>query len=170
MSEFKLSNTIKTSVEEARDIIEEYFSVVPNVEKYLRKSGEYGRNYGVSYTIGPIRRPRYFDLNYANSLKEYDRRKVLSGYERQAKNSSIQGANADWVKIAIIFIQNYIDKHKFPAKIRLTVHDEIVSSVREDLAEELMELQESMMIKAGKLFIKSLPIVVESKISTNWEK
>ncbi len=79
-------------------------------------------------------------------------------------------ANADWVKIAIIFIQQYIDKHKFPAKIRLTVHDEIVSSAKEEYSEELLHLQEEMMIKAGKLFIKSLPIVVESKISKHWEK
>ena len=77
MSEFKLSNTIKTSVEEARGIIEEYFSVVPKVEKYLKNSGEYGRKYGVSYTIGPIKRPRYFDIKYANSLDDRERKKLL---------------------------------------------------------------------------------------------
>ncbi len=91
MSEFKLSNTIKTSVEEARKIIDEYFSVVPNVERYLKQSGDFGKRYGVSYTIGPIKRPRFFDLNYANSLDDYNKKRVLSGYERQAKNSSIQG-------------------------------------------------------------------------------
>ena len=170
MSEYKLSNTIKVTKEEALKIINEYFEVVPLVEQYLKNSGNFAKKYGVSYTIGPIKRPRYFDMEILKSLTDSEKKIRLGSYERQGKNSAIQGANSDWIKLSIIYLYNFIQEKKYPAKLVLTVHDELVSSVREDLAEEWLNIQEEQMIKAGRFFIKSIPIVVESKIGDYWQK
>lgn len=76
--------------------------------------------------------------------------------------------NADWVKLAISMIHEYIQETKYPAKLRLTVHDEIVTSAPEHLAHEWKEIQERLMIEAGQVFIKSIPIVVESNVGKYW--
>jgi DNA polymerase I-like protein with 3'-5' exonuclease and polymerase domains len=51
----------------------------------------------------------------------------------------------------------------------LTVHDEIVSEVRADQAEEWSEIQSREMCRAAELFIKKIPVISEPFVSDVWE-
>jgi DNA polymerase-1 len=80
----------------------------------------------------------------------------------------IQGANADWVKLALVYMYQEIQKDNLPVKLRLTVHDEIVTSAPEDYAQIWKGKQEQHMINAGQTIIKSIPVVIESGVSKHW--
>jgi DNA polymerase I-like protein with 3'-5' exonuclease and polymerase domains len=87
MSEYKLSDTIGVTKEAALDIINDYFDKVPEVKKYLAKSGLYTRKNGVSYTPMPVHRPRFFDMDVLNGMTKNQREVQLGRYERAGMNS-----------------------------------------------------------------------------------
>jgi DNA polymerase I-like protein with 3'-5' exonuclease and polymerase domains len=55
-------------------------------------------------------------------------------------------------------------------KFCTTVHDEIVVEAPDEIAEQVKEIVEEEMIKAGKLFLKDVPCKVEITIGKKWEK
>ncbi len=87
MTEYKLSNTLNISIEEAKAIIDAYFKKVPLVKRYLDRSGLSVRKTGVAYTMLPIQRPRYFDMSNFDEMSKYQKNIKLGEYERAGKNS-----------------------------------------------------------------------------------
>jgi DNA polymerase I len=59
-----------------------------------------------------------------------------------------------------------------PREVKLVncVHDELVFECKTEEAEEIGEIIKTEMEKAGNLFLKDLPCVVEVTISDYWEK
>jgi DNA polymerase-1 len=62
---------------------------------------------------------------------------VRSFAERAAINSPIQGTAADLLKIAMIRVRDRIARDRIPARMLLTVHDELVFEVERSAADEL---------------------------------
>lgn len=168
MSKFKLADTIDISIDEADDLIKKFFKVVPEVNKFLNKIGDLGKQRGYIRTAPPFRRIRFFE-NWKSAV-ENDNFKILGEIERASKNTPIQGSNADVIKYALINVQKYIDKNKCPVKIILAVYDEIQTECDEEFAEEWKLILENIMKEAAKVIIKSIPVEVECKISSCWEK
>jgi DNA polymerase I-like protein with 3'-5' exonuclease and polymerase domains len=50
------------------------------------------------------------------------------------------------------------------------VHDEVVTEVRADLAEEMMEVQTQVMVDAAKTFLTHVPVEVDSHLADYWTK
>lgn len=80
------------------------------------------------------------------------------------KNTPFQGLAADGAKIAMY----YLDHAGF--NIVAFVHDEIVSEVPEDKAEEMLKEQERIMIEAMKQVVPDVKISVESMITKRYSK
>jgi DNA polymerase-1 len=83
MSKYKLSSTIKITLDEAEKIINKFFIRVPKVKKYLDTLSYTAQNYFVSRTLPPIFRARYYPPTKDRS--------ELASYGREGKNAPIQG-------------------------------------------------------------------------------
>ena len=171
MSEFKLADTMQISTKEAKKIIEKFFSVVPDVEKFLNLLGKTGIKKGRIRTAKPYRRIRFFPKwEIARDPMNPGGFAERGNIERASKNHPIQGTNADIIKLALCKVYNTIVSEDLPVKILLSVYDEIQTECREDYAEEWKHKLDSLMISAAEEVIKEVPIVVDCSISDYWQK
>lgn len=171
MSKFKLADTMDISVEQADEIIKKFFAIVPKVESFLTGLGNLGKKRGYIRTGAPFKRIRWFpQWEVANNKDNENSFKLLGEIERASKNTPIQGSNGDVIKQALIMVQEKIYNENLPVKILLSVYDEIQTECREDFAEEWKVILDNLMKDAAKTVIKSVPIVVDCKISDCWEK
>ena len=172
MSEFKLSSTIQVSVEEAKKIINKFFSKVPKVKQFLDYLGHLTKTRGYIRTSAPYSRVRLFPKwNYLqNNFKSKNADKWYGEMERAGKNSPIQGTNGDIIKLALINMQDVIEKENWDVRILLSVYDEIQTETHRSIAEKWRIRQSQIMIDAAKTIIKTIPVEVDCKISEYWQK
>jgi len=160
-----LGNQIGLSVDEARKLLDVYFSSYKKVKRWLDDIGRQAVRNKYVRTLGGRRRE--FVLP-ERSHPEYDR--LISAIERQGKNMPIQGTSADITKYAIAYIFQELTKQKLDAHLIHTVHDEIVVEAREDTVEKVAGIIEQNMIRAGEKLLKKVPVKVDIYISNCWEK
>lgn len=168
MSEFKLADTMQISVEEARNIIAKFFSVVPKVKQFLDMLGHSGRTRGYIRTPKPLRRIRWYQ-NWEQAYNNGES-KVLGEIERASKNMPIQATNANVIKLAMIRVQKIIDENNYPVQIIMQVYDELQCLCKEEFAEEWRIILEKIMIESAQEVIKNIPVVADCKISDCWSK
>ena len=89
--------------------------------------------------------------------------------ERMSQNYPIQGTGAEMTKIACILFSRAVKANKLDASLVNAVHDELVVETKVTDAEKVKLLLEQAMKDAGRLFIKSLPIEVEAKVTEFWD-
>lgn len=166
MSEYKLSATIDVSVETAKSIIDAFFKAVPKVKRYLDSLGTVGLYKLQARTMAPFFRARYFE-SPEGSENPF---KAAGSIERQAKNTPIQGTNADITKLALIFIRRHIRSNNLPIRIVNVIHDEIITEVPDHLANEWKPVMEQLMLDAAKTVLKDVPMKADVKISHCWTK
>lgn len=181
MSEYKLSNTLFISVEDARLLMEKYFKVFPNIKKFLDMLGRFATENGYIKTYSPVRRIRHFPewnkrlsimINRKMKLNSEDKEyyKLHGSIDRKGKNTPIQGSGADMIKIALCSLIKEVKKVSYPVKFSLQVHDEIICEVAEENAEDWKKIQERVMKEAGEIIIKTHSMDVESSINVKWNK
>jgi DNA polymerase-1 len=86
--------------------------------------------------------------------------------ERQAFNTMIQGSAADLMKLALVRAHSCFITEP-DVNVVLTVHDELVTVAREDLAEECAEaIRDSM--EGVKLPEIIVPLIAEINIVDKW--
>jgi DNA polymerase-1 len=159
------------AVEEADRIIKKFFAVVPKVEKFLTELGELGKSRGFIRTGEPFRRIRWFPkFKDSKDNNNPDAFRFQGEIERASKNTPIQGSNGDVIKLALIKVQEAINKNNYPVTILLSVYDEIQTECEASFADEWKGILDSIMIEAAKEVIKETPVVVDCKISDYWEK
>ncbi len=149
---------------ESQDLIDKYFASYPSVKSFLDKQASDAVKNGYSTT--PAGRKRWYTQPAKN---DPEFRRKVSNIQRQAKNHPIQGTNADAIKYALVFVQDYMKKNNIDGGIILTVHDEIVCEVREDQAEAFAPVLSDMMVKAGALFLKKVPVASDPFVGDVWE-
>jgi DNA polymerase-1 len=165
MSKFKLADTMQITVDEADAIIQKFFKVVPDVEKFLTKLGNFAKKNGYITTPPPYSRVRWFE-----GYEDKEDFKNLGVIERAGKNMPIQGCNGDIIKLALIKVQDYIDENNLPINILLSVYDEIQTECPINLADQWKVELDRLMIEAAKHVIKTVPVIVDCKISPYWQK
>ena len=99
--------------------------------------------------------------------------KVMGEIERAAVNMLLQSLNADILKTAMIKSFELMKNKKwFEDKVRLilTIHDELLFEVRDDILIETVPLFKDLMEKIYPLFGQSLALSlkVEAKTGKNW--
>ena len=80
-------------------------------------------------------------------------------------NSPIQGSAADIMKIAMIKVDEALNKSGYDAEIVLQIHDELLVEVRENEADKVKELVEKSMREAVSL---KVPLEVDAHIGKTW--
>lgn len=154
---FGLSERLNIPRGEARDLIDEYFTMFPDVKKYMDDSINTAKENGYVETI--YGRKRFLsDINSRNA--------IVRGYaERNAINAPIQGSAADIIKVAMIRIYNELKNRNLKTKMILQVHDELNFNVPTDELEEVKTLIVTEMENAFKL---SIPLKTDIGVGDNW--
>jgi len=159
-----LATQLEITPDEAKTLLNKYFRTYGKVKSWLDRVGHEAVRKGYSTTLGG--RKRWYNQPDPDD-PSYERR--ISHFERQGKNTPIQGTSADMVKYALIYIYDKIKEKGYEAYPIHTIHDEIVIEVRENQAEEVRDLVEKEMIRAAKVLLKKVPVKVDAKVSDAWE-
>ena len=154
---FSLSKNIHVSVAEAKKYIEDYLSLYSGVDAYMKRVVEEAKEKGYAETM--FGRRRYLpELSSSNfNMRAFG--------ERVARNMPIQGAAADIIKIAMVRVENRLEREKMKARLILQVHDELIVEAPRDEAERAAALLTEEMENAVSL---SVPMLAEAKTGATW--
>ncbi|MFS8521635.1 MAG: DNA polymerase I [Micromonosporaceae bacterium] len=158
LSAYGLSQQLQISAAEARELMEEYFSIFAPVRDYLQQVVVAARRNGYTETL--LGRRRYLpDLTSDNR----QRREMA---ERMALNAPIQGSAADIIKVAMLRIDAALREARMRSRILLQVHDELVFEVAPGEREQLTDLVRREM---GGAYELSVPLEVSIGVGRDWD-
>ena len=171
MGPFKLADTLQISKAEAEDLIEKYFTEFPNIRDFLTKLGTFGTRNGYITTFAPFKRRRWFDTWFPKIWDDRSKMQEFGSIERASKNTPIQGSSADMTKLALIYIYREIQESwSNDVKIVMTVHDQIDTICKQEVAEAWAVKMTELMEKAAKIIIPNGLLKADTNISETWEK
>ena len=171
MGPFKLADTLQISKAEAEDLIEKYFTEFPNIRDFLTKLGTFGTRNGYITTFAPFKRRRWFDTWFPKIWDDRSKMQEFGSIERASKNTPIQGSSADMTKLALIYIHREIEESwSDSVKIVMTVHDQIDTICKEEVADAWSIKMTELMEKAAKIIIPNGLLKADTNISQTWEK
>jgi DNA polymerase I len=154
----KLSDTLKITTKEAKEIIEKYFESFPTVRTYFRSIVDTSKEQGYVETL--LKRRRYFDYENATPM-------FRAAYERESVNSVFQGSASDLIKLSMNKIHTIIEDENLNAKMLLQIHDELIFEVKAEEAEALGAKFRSIMEEIMEL---NIPLKASLNIGDNWSQ
>ena len=80
-------------------------------------------------------------------------------------NTPIQGTAADIMKIAMIKVDEELEKRNLKSKIVLQIHDELLLEVFKDEKDEVKKILQDSMENACKL---KVPLIIDMCEAKNW--
>jgi DNA polymerase-1 len=154
----------------AKEFIEQYFLVYGGIKKFIDSTISQAREKGYVQTL--FGRRRYLpEIN--SSIAQ-----VRKAAERMAINTPLQGTAADMIKIAMIRVDEFLQKinkdalhNPAPyvvqgkARLLLQVHDELLLEVKEKEVKKIAAKIKEIMEQVIKL---KVPVVVDIKTGKNW--
>ena len=157
----KIAESIGCTVADAKSLLNRFTEKFHDISKYkARIIRQALAKSPVPYVPTVLGRRRYLP-----DLKSKDIG-LRARAERQAFNTVIQGSAADLMKLAIIRAHSCFITEP-GANVILTVHDELVTVAREDIAEEVAEaIRESM--EGIKIPEITVPLIADVKIVNKW--
>ncbi|MCM3879293.1 MAG: DNA polymerase I, partial [Vicinamibacterales bacterium] len=153
---FTLAKDIGVPPAVAQAFIDAYFGGFPRVDAFIKHTIEQARTRGYVETLFGRRR-MVPELNSRNN-------QIRQGAERMTVNFPIQGTAADILKRAMLGVDKTLKK---PARMILTVHDELLIESPEAAAEEASAQVRDAMEHAAVL---NVPLTVDVGIGPNWRE
>ena len=159
MSAFGLAKQLKINRSLAQEYINLYFKRYPGVQTYMETTKQNAQQNGYVETL--MGRRLYLpNINARNGqLRQYA--------ERTAINAPMQGTAADIIKVAMIQVQNWLDKSNINIKMIMQVHDELVFEVAEESIEQATAEVKQIMEAATELHV---PLIVDIGQGKNWDE
>ncbi|AQT67983.1 DNA polymerase I [Anaerohalosphaera lusitana] len=154
---FALAKSLEISVGEAKKFIDDYYSRYASIREFM--DGEIAKAKKCGYAETILHRRRAIE---GLSSRNHN---VRSQAERMAINTVIQGSAADLIKLAMIRIQERIEREGLPIMMLIQVHDELVFEMPGEGAEENAEWIRREMETAIEL---DVPLKVEPAIGPSW--
>ncbi|MBT8563949.1 DNA polymerase I [Polynucleobacter paneuropaeus] len=158
MSAFGLAGNLGIERGAAQNYIAKYFERYPGVAQYMERTRLEARDRGYVETVFGRRL-------WLPEIKSNGPRR--QGAERAAINAPMQGTAADLIKLAMIAVENWIEKEQLKTKMLLQVHDELVFDVPMDEIELLQAKLPGLMCQVAQL---KVPLVVSIGVGDNWEE
>ncbi|AXI26274.1 DNA polymerase I [Gemella sp. ND 6198] len=157
ISDFGLSNNLGITRKRAKEFIKKYLETFPGVKQYMEDIVNFAKEKGYVETLYHRRR-NLPEINSKNKM-------IVNLNSRIAMNTPIQGAAADIIKIAMINVNDYIEKNNIDAKLLLQVHDELILDVNKKVVEEFTKEIVKIMESAAKLSVK---LKAEAGVGDSW--
>lgn len=154
---FSLAKDIGVSVKEAKDYINGYLNHFSGVAEYMNKMVADAKENGYAQTL--FNRRRYLpELASSNHM-------MRAFGERVAMNMPIQGTAADIIKIAMIRVDNRLEKENMKSHLILQVHDELIVEAPLEEAEKALKIVTDEMENACSFKVK---LLADGKIGKTW--
>ena len=154
---FGLADRLNIERAEAKQLIDGYFKMFPQVRDYMEQAKETAKANGYVETF--FHRRRYLpDINSGNAT-------VRAIAERNAINAPIQGSAADIIKVAMVRIFQRFQRENIRSKMILQVHDELNFSV---LPTEKEQVERIVMEEMQAAYPLDVPLVADSGWGNNW--
>ncbi len=147
---------------EAQEFYDQYKATFVRLMEYLEEVKAYAWKHGYTETLLGRRR----EVPLLKSPLPF----LRAQGERIALNAPIQGTAADILKLAMLDVSEYIAKHKLQDKVKLAlqIHDELVleieKSIAEKIADDVVEVLESVLSKRG---LSKVPIKASRSLGPN---
>jgi len=159
MSAFGLAGNLGIERSAAQNYIAKYFDRYPGVAQYMERTRLEARENGYVETVFG-RRLWLPEIKGSNGPRR-------QGAERAAINAPMQGTAADLIKLAMIAVENWLEKEQLKTRMLLQVHDELVFDVPLGEIELLQAKLPDLMCHVAQL---KVPLVVSIGIGDNWEE
>ena len=163
ISQYGLAKQISVSNQEASEFLKSYFDKFPEIKDYMNKTINFCRKSG--YVNNIFGRRCYItginDKNY----------NVRNFQERAAINAPIQGSAADIMRLAMIRIQQALDKNSScKTKMLLQIHDELVFETPKNEIQKIAPIIKKMMsdVSSSEHHQFSTPLTVDINSGNNW--
>ena len=154
---FGLADRLNIERAEAKQLIDGYFKMFPQVRDYMEQAKETAKANGYVETF--FHRRRYLpDINSSNAT-------VRGIAERNAINAPIQGSAADIIKVAMVRIFQRFQRENIRSKMILQVHDELNFSV---LPTEKELVEHIVMEEMQAAYPLDVPLVADGGWGNNW--
>ncbi|GDX30037.1 DNA polymerase [Actinomycetes bacterium] len=157
MEAYGLGQRMDVPTEQAKEILDDYFSAFPNVHAFMDKTIAETKTKGYTETLFGRRR----NINELAS----DNFRIRQMGERMALNAPIQGTAADLFKLSMIDVDKALETGGFSTRTLLSVHDEMVFEVPEVEREKVTGVIRETMQSVAKLIV---PLVVDVGFGPNW--
>lgn len=154
---FGLADRLNIERAEAKQLIDGYFKMFPQVRDYMEQAKDTAKAQGWVETF--FHRRRYLpDINSGNAT-------VRGIAERNAINAPIQGSAADIIKVAMVRIFQRFKRENVHSKMILQVHDELNFSV---LPTEKEQVERIVMEEMQAAYPLDVPLVADGGWGNNW--
>ena len=157
ISAFGLAQRLNIPRDEAKMLIEGYYTTFPQVREYIDRSIAQAREKGYVTTLYGRRR-MLPDINSRNAV-------VRAFSERNAINAPIQGTAADVIKLAMVRIYRRFEQEGIQSKMILQVHDELNFDV---LPSELEAVQRIVIEEMEGVYQGQVRLTASHGTATNW--
>jgi DNA polymerase-1 len=159
MSAFGLSRQLEIERSAAQQYMDRYFARYPGVARYMKETRESARRDGFVETVFG-RRLWLQDIRSGSPMRR-------QAAERAAINAPMQGTAADLIKLAMIRVQEWLERETLETKLIMQVHDELVLEVPDRELPRVREALPGIMSGVAEL---AVPLVVEMGVGPNWDK
>ena len=158
-----LRGQLGSTTAEAHQYLEDYFTTFKTLSEYLESTRGFARKHGYTETLFGRRR----QFPEMKSSLPY----VRAQAERMAVNAPIQGTQADIIKLAMVRVDEMLEKEgaSRDAYLLLQVHDELVYEIRTErvapLSAKIKEIMESVLSSAA---THEVPVLAVVKFGPDW--
>jgi DNA polymerase-1 len=159
MSSFGVAQNLGIERGTAQTYIDSYFARYPGVKRYMDRTREKARAQGFVETVFG-RRLWLPELKSGAPIRR-------QAAERAAINAPMQGTAADLIKLAMIAVQDFLEKDRLKSLLIMQVHDELVLEVPEQELEAVKAKVSELMQSVARL---DVPLVVETGVGSNWDE
>jgi DNA polymerase-1 len=159
MGAFGLAQQLGIERGAAQQFIDKYFARYPGVAAYMQRTRELAREQGYVETVFG-RRLWLPDIKAAGGPRR-------AGAERAASNAPMQGTAADLIKLAMIAVQQWLDRERLATRLILQVHDELVLEAPDGEVDRVRRELPELMSGVAQL---AVPLVADVGCGANWEE
>ena len=157
ISDYGLSQSLNISRAEAKQFIQKYFERYEGVKEYMEKCVEQAKQDGFVMTM--FGRKRFVP-------ELHSRNKTIQKFgERVAMNTPLQGTESDIIKIAMIQIDEKLNKLNLKSKMILQIHDELIFECPKEEIDIVSNILKEIMENIVKL---NVPLTINIDVGKSW--
>ncbi|CCB85617.1 DNA polymerase I [Parachlamydia acanthamoebae UV-7] len=156
---FGLARELGIEVKQASKFITMYFQRYPKIKEYLDQSKENARATGKSVTL--TGRERIIPEILSKNMQ------IRAAAERLAVNTPLQGTAADLIKMAMLKMDEEIEKQHLKGFMILQIHDELIFEIPDEEISLFSQLVPEVM---QNVMLLNVPLVVDINIGKNWKE
>lgn len=167
----KAGETLNIPEQEGGIALNTIIAEIPATIKMVKEAVRFSLQNGYVIHNDRTRSRRWFPQVFKakaekRELTFLERREVEGG----ARNTRIQGTQADMLCEAMVFLQRYIDLYKIDAVILMQVHDELVVKYKRELVYFPQKVSEIMTRTANKYLRPGIIMKASMKAGLYWDK